>query len=47
MFLITVVGALYFFIARPDRLVGTQMHDELEPSGAERLAGPGPMPAAD
>jgi amino acid transporter len=47
MFLITVVGALYFFIARPDRPVGTHMHDELEPSGAERLAGPGPMPAAD
>jgi hypothetical protein len=47
MFLITVAGTLYFFIARPDRPVGTHIHDELEPSAAERLADPGPMPAAD
>jgi amino acid transporter len=35
MVLIAVVGAIYFFIARPDRKVATHVHDELEPTGAE------------
>ena len=34
--LIFVLGALYFFVARPDRKVGKHLHDEIEPSGAER-----------
>jgi amino acid transporter len=33
---IAVIGAIYFFIARPDRSISTHVHDELEPSGAER-----------
>jgi amino acid transporter len=36
MFVIAVVGAAYFFAARPDRGVGHHLHDELEPTGAER-----------
>ena len=36
MFVITVVGALYFFLARPDRGVRQHLHDDLEASGAER-----------
>jgi len=36
MFIILVVGAVYFFIARPDRKVRGHLHDELEPTGAER-----------
>src|SRR4029077_16831896 len=36
MFVIAVIGALYFFIARPDRGVRHHLHDELEPSGSER-----------
>ena len=36
MFIIAVVGAVYFFIARPDRKVRGHLHDELEPTGAER-----------
>ena len=36
MILITLVGAIYFFAARPDRVVSTHLHDELEPTGAER-----------
>src|SRR3954454_6183724 len=36
MFVIAVVGAIYFFIARPDRGVGHHLHDELEASAAER-----------
>ena len=36
MFVIAVLGALYFFIARPDRGVGRHVHDTLEPSGSER-----------
>ena len=35
MVLIAVVGAIYFFIARPDRNVATHLHDEREPTGAE------------
>ena len=33
---IAVVGAIYFLIGRPDRKVGGHLHDELEPTGAER-----------
>jgi amino acid transporter len=36
MFLIAVVGALLFLIRRPDRLVRRHLHDEEEPTGAER-----------
>jgi len=36
MVIIAVVGAVYFFIARPDRKVAGHLHDTLEPSGAER-----------
>jgi amino acid transporter len=36
MFVIAVVGAAYFLIARPDRKVGRHVHDTLEPTGAER-----------
>ena len=36
IFIIAVVGALYFFTARPDRGVARHVHDELEPTGAER-----------
>lgn len=36
IFVIAVAGALYFFIARPDRGVGTHLHDAAEPTGAER-----------
>jgi hypothetical protein len=38
MVIIAVVGAIYFVIARPDRRVATHLHDELEPTGAERHA---------
>ena len=37
MFIIAVVGAAYFLIARPDRKVGRHLHDPLEPTGAERV----------
>jgi amino acid transporter len=36
MVVIAVVGAAYFFIARPDRGVRQHLHDTLEASGAER-----------
>jgi amino acid transporter len=36
MVVIAVVGAVYFFIARPDRGVRQHLHDTLEASGAER-----------
>jgi len=36
MFVIAVLGAAYFFSARPDRGVRHHLHDELEPTGAER-----------
>ena len=36
MFIIVLVGAIYFFIARPDRGVRTHLHDEAEATGAER-----------
>jgi len=38
MVIIAVIGALYFFSARPDRKVGEHIHDTLEPTGAERHA---------
>ncbi len=40
MFVIAVVGAIYFFSARPDRGVRHHLHDELEPTGSERAAPP-------
>jgi type VI protein secretion system component VasK len=36
MFVIAVVGAIYFLAARPDRGVRHHLHDELEDSAAER-----------
>jgi amino acid transporter len=36
MAIVAIVGAIYFFVGRPDRLVGRHLHDELEPTGAER-----------
>jgi hypothetical protein len=39
--IIAGVGAIYFLVARPDRVVGSHLHDELEPTGAER---PGTAP---
>jgi hypothetical protein len=36
MFVIAVVGAIYFVLARPDRGVSEHVHDELEATGAER-----------
>jgi amino acid transporter len=36
MFIIAVVGAIYFFLARPDRGLRHHLHDELEASAAER-----------
>jgi len=38
MVIIALVGALYFFSARPDRKVAEHVHDTLEPTGAERHA---------
>ena len=36
MVVIAVVGAVYFLIGRPDKKVSHHLHDELEPTGAER-----------
>jgi amino acid transporter len=36
IFLIAVVGGLYFFVSRPDRGVSRHLHDPAEPTGAER-----------
>jgi len=36
MFVIAVIGVLFFFIARPDRGVSHHLHDDLEPTGSER-----------
>jgi hypothetical protein len=36
--IIAVLGAVYFVVARPDRGVARHLHDELEASGAERVA---------
>jgi amino acid transporter len=40
MFVIAVVGAAYFFLARPDRGVRHHVHDDLEPTGSERAHRP-------
>jgi hypothetical protein len=45
IFIIAVVGAAYYFAARPDRRLAAHVHDPLEPSGAER--GPETAPSAD
>jgi amino acid transporter len=45
IFVVAVVGALYFFVARPDRTVKTHVHDELEPTGAELITEPPVAPA--
>ncbi len=37
MVVIAIVGGLYFVIGRPDRKLGSHVHDELERSGAERI----------
>ncbi len=37
IFVIAVVGAVYFVLARPDRGVAAHVHDELEATGAERV----------
>jgi amino acid transporter len=37
MFVIAVVGAIFFLIRRPDRGIAAHVHDELEPTGAERV----------
>jgi amino acid transporter len=37
IFVIAVVGAVYFLIGRPDRKVSRHVHDELEATGAERV----------
>jgi hypothetical protein len=33
---IALVGGIYFVIARPDRALKAHLHDELEPTAAER-----------
>jgi amino acid transporter len=38
IFVIAVVGAVYFLLARPDRGVAQHVHDELEATGAERVS---------
>ena len=35
---IALVGAVYFLLGRPDRGIARHVHDELEPTGAERLS---------
>lgn len=37
MVVIAIVGAVYFVIGRPDRALSRHVHDELEPTGAERM----------
>jgi hypothetical protein len=36
MVIVALVGAVLFVIARPGRAVGTHLHDEAEPTAAER-----------
>jgi amino acid transporter len=43
MVLIAVVGAALFFARRPDRIVRSHIHDELEATGAERGQAPPPV----
>jgi hypothetical protein len=35
MVVITLVGAIYFVAARPDRKVAVHLHDELDATGAD------------
>jgi amino acid transporter len=44
MFVIAALGAAYFFAARPDRGVRRHLHDDLEPTGAERDVPPSVPP---
>ncbi|HET9093564.1 MAG TPA: APC family permease [Solirubrobacteraceae bacterium] len=37
MVLIALVGGVYYVIGRPDRVLRQHLHDELEPSAAERI----------
>jgi hypothetical protein len=36
MFVIAVVGLIAYVIAKPWRAIGQHLHDDLEPTGAER-----------
>ena len=36
MVVVAVVGAVLFLVRRPDRTVARHVHDEAEPTGAER-----------
>jgi hypothetical protein len=36
MFLVAVVGAIVFLLGRPQRKISRHVHDESEPTGAER-----------
>jgi amino acid transporter len=45
--IIAVIGAAYFFAARPDRGVGHHLHDDDEPSGSERHLPPDEPPASE
>jgi hypothetical protein len=36
MVVVALVGAVYFFVARPDRALRRHVHDTLEATGAER-----------
>ncbi len=36
IFIIAVLGAVYYLAARPDRKLASHLHDTKEPSGAER-----------
>jgi len=47
IFVIAVVGVILFFVTRPDRQVGGHLHDELEPTPAERLTAPPPVAPVD
>jgi amino acid transporter len=38
---IALVGAAYFVVGRPDRALRRHLHDELEPTAAERVESPG------
>src|SRR5262245_24973297 len=38
MVVVAVLGAVYFVVARPDRGVRGHLHDQLEPTGAERVS---------
>jgi hypothetical protein len=34
---VAAVGAVVYFALRPDRRIGEHVHDDAEPTGAERL----------